>query len=257
MTERVSVPGRRLGRIPTPIAQRDRIPKLARYIELPTPPAGAVDVSNGVTSWPMFLNDRLGDCACAAPAHMDEIFSKEAGQPKVLTDQDVLALYELQGYNPADPATDRGSSMGNVLDDWKSGRWAASQILAYATVNVSDQNMVKTALWLFSGLYIGIELPITAQSQQVWDVVPGLPQQNQPGSWGGHAVDVVALDDTGLTVITWGAPKRMTWAFWHEYVDECYAVVSKDFDALQGKPVEECGFDEQQLLADMAELDQY
>lgn len=255
MAENKVVPGKRLGLKRTPPHLMAKIPKLARYIALPAPPSGPVDVSQGISIWPMFLNNSLGDCTCAAVGHMVEIFGKQStGAAKMVTDQDVLALYESQGYKPSDPSTDQGADMGSVCSYWKSGKWAPDTILAYAQVDPSDAALMKTALWLFSGLYLGVALPLTAESQGTWDVVAADPSQNAPGSWGGHAINAIEIDDGGITVVTWGATKRMTWAFWNTYGMEAFAVVPADYDQLGGKPVDAVGFDEQQLLADMAEL---
>src|SRR5437660_11284609 len=47
-----------------------RVPMLARYtVSLPAPPAH-VDYAKKVTSWPMMLNNKLGDCTCAAVGHV-------------------------------------------------------------------------------------------------------------------------------------------------------------------------------------------
>lgn len=46
---------------------------------------------------------------------------------------------------------------------------------------------------------------------------------------GGHAVPVVGYTSRTLTVVTWGALKRMTWGFWDTYCDEAYAVLSEDW----------------------------
>jgi hypothetical protein len=201
----------------------------------------------------MYLNDHLGDCACAAPGHMEEVFSKATGAPRMLADEDILALYELQGYQPGNPATDQGSDMGHVLQDWRN-HWQASSIYAYVEVDVANEAYLQLALWLFRGLYIGIELPLTAQGQSVWDVVADQPQRNQPGSWGGHAVNVVAINaDGSRELITWGARMKMTKAFWDEYVDECYAVMTHDLAAPDSILIAN-GFNLQQLEADMAEL---
>jgi hypothetical protein len=252
--EKEVVPGKRLGRLPTPPQMLAKNLKLASYLPtvLPPVPALPIDASEGITNWPMYLNDHLGDCACAAPAHMEEIFSKATGLFKAPTDNDVLVLYEMQGYDPSNPATDQGSSMGNVLVDWRT-KWLASSIYAYAQCDTANEDHLKLAVWLFRGLYIGIALPLTAQGQSVWDVVKDDPQRNQPGSWGGHAVNVVSInDDDSRDVITWGGRLKMTKAFWDEYVDECYAVVTQDLKA--GSVLADNGFDVQQLEADMAEI---
>jgi hypothetical protein len=248
------IPGRRLGRLPTPPAMLKKNLKLAKYMPeiLPATPALPLDVTDGVHDWPVYLNDRLGDCACAAPAHMEEIFAADTRKFRIPTDADVLALYELQGYNPADPSTDQGSSMGNVLIDWRT-QWSASGIYAYCQVDQKNEDHVKLSLWLFRGLYIGIALPLTAQGQAIWDVIPDMPGRNEPGSWGGHAVSVVAINaDSSRDVITWGQRIKMTKAFWDEYVDEVYAVVTQDLKA--GDKLAVNGFDVDQLEADMAEI---
>lgn len=256
MTERISFPGYRLGRTPTPPERLARNFKLASYLPsvLPPVPTGTIDVSEGIDSWPMYMNDRLGDCACAAPAHMEMIFSKTTGGTKVPTDDEVLALYELQGYQPGNPASDQGSNMGNVLSNWRNGQWSASSIYAYCQVDQKIMDHVRLALYLFRGLYIGAGLPITAQGQEVWDVVPGAQQsQSAPYSWGGHAINVVAInEDTTIDIISWGKRMKMTQNFWYTYVDEVYPVVTKDLK--EGSTLEDNGFNVEQLEADMAEL---
>lgn len=247
-------PGRRLGRVPTPPAMLKKNLMLASYLPevLPKQPTLPIDVSDNVVSWPMYLNNQLGDCACAAPAHMEEIFSADTGKFRLLTDADVLALYELQGYVPGNPATDQGSSMGQVLQDWRKD-WHGSVIWAYCQVDETNEDHIQLALWLFRGLYIGIALPLTAQGQTIWDVVPDMPGRNEPGSWGGHAVNVVAINaDGSRDFISWGQRMRMTKAFWLEYVDEVYAVVTGDLMA--GATLPTNGFSLEQLEADMAEL---
>jgi hypothetical protein len=42
-------------------------------------------------------------------------------------------------------------------------------------------------------------------------------------------VNVVAYDPDGLTVVTWGGLKKMTWSFWDRYCDEAYCIISDDF----------------------------
>src|SRR5260370_23414338 len=63
--ENTQVQGMRLGR--TPKRDDPRSLKLDTLLPgaIPQPPA-AVDVSTGVTKWPMYANDHPGDCTCAA-----------------------------------------------------------------------------------------------------------------------------------------------------------------------------------------------
>ena len=254
MTEHVIVPGQRLGRLPNPPEKRARALSLEHYVApLPQAPA-SLDLTPGIPSWPVYLNSTLGDCTCAAVAHMVEVFSREAtGTAKLVEDSDVLALYETQGYRPGDPSTDQGADEMSVLDVWRRQGIAGETLYAYASCDPSKHDLVQTAAWLFFGLYIGIQLPVIAQGQQVWDAVPGPLSQIEPGSWGGHAVNVVGYDAGGLTVITWGATKRMTWAFWDTYVDEAWVCLPQDFEQLGTKPLDN-GFNAAQLNADLVSV---
>jgi hypothetical protein len=118
---------------------------------------------------------------------------------------------------------------------------------------------IATAIWLFGGAYIGVELPITAQDQDVWDVPNNPGPNDDPGSWGGHAIYLVGYDfpespvpnpeSRTLTCITWGRTKKMTWAWFEKYCSEAYALVSKEW--LNTSGVSPSGFDLAALEKDL------
>ena len=90
---------------------------------------------------------------------------------------------------------------------------------------------------------------MTAQTQDTWDWTGSLTGPAAPGSWGGHAVDVVGYDDEAMTIVTWGSLKQMTWSFFERYCDEAYSILSADFLAAGKAPN---GFDLAALKADLA-----
>jgi hypothetical protein len=137
----------------------------------------------------------------------------------------------------------------DVLRYWRKTGIGGHRIGAYARVTVYDQRLVHTAAWLFGGLYIGLQLPLSAQTQPVWDWTGSLVGPARPGSWGGHAVDVVRYDRNGVTVVTWGRLQEVTWSFWARYCDEVYCLISDDF-LTKGKAPN--GFDLAALEADLA-----
>jgi hypothetical protein len=245
--ENVRIEGMRLGR--TPKREDPRSLKLESLLPkvIPQPPA-SVDVTTGVTQWPVYANDRLGDCTCAAVGHMLEIWTEQAhNTPRILSDAQVIALYNL-----VNNGQDQGANMLDVLHQMRVGAGlAGDKVFAYAAVDSKQTDLVKAALWLFTGLYIGIQMPLSAKSQTgpgtVWDVATGT--DGQVGSWGGHAVNVVAFDSSGVTVVTWGALQKMTWGFWSAYVDECWALIPDDYEHLKGT-LQANGFN-------FAELQQY
>jgi hypothetical protein len=231
--------------------------QLAKYIQPTLPPnPPSVDWTYGMKHFPMYANDRLGDCTCAAAAHLIHVWTKashmlsHAKATDVPLQDEVIAAYErVSGYRPEDPDTDQGAIMLNVLRFWRKTGIAQHRIGAFASVEVQSREHVLDGLWLFGGLYAGIALPLSAKGQAVWEVpANGARGQGERGSWGGHAVPIVAADPRGLTVVTWGALKRMSWAFWKSYGDECYAVLSDDFLANDKAPN---GFDITELRNDL------
>jgi hypothetical protein len=239
----------KLGKLPVRTDVRTLL--LPRYVDrgrLPTPP-DTFDETSGVGSWPMYANDRIGDCTTAAAGHMIEAWTA-AGQGQAIEVPESAVLDAFDHVKLTDPATgEEGAIELDVLRYWRKNGVGGHRIGAFARVAVFDQQLAQTAAWLFGGLYIGLQLPLTAQAQPVWDWTGSLTGPARPGSWGGHAVDVVRYDKNGLTVVTWGRLQDMTWRFWDRYCDEAYCILSDDFLKKGNAPN---GFDLATLEADLA-----
>lgn len=237
--------------------------KLAKYVDraaIPIP--AAEDYTPAVAAWPMYGNDRLGDCTCAAVGHMIQAWSANVGTEKTFDEADIELLYWETGTPPSSSGeaggdTDTGRFELDILNYWRKtgvGQPSyADKIVAFASIDVSDINMLKTAIFLFGGVYVGLALPKTAQGQAVWDVVgDGETGDSQPGSWGGHAVNVAGYGDGKLKLVTWGGVMEMTENFWHAYGDEAYAIVTADWIRASGESVS--GFDLATLQQDLAQV---
>ena len=243
------------------IARHDpRTLLLASYVtpSLPTPPA-SFDLTSKVKAWGMMDNDQIGDCTCAAAGHLIMEWTANA-RNKMFTpsDKQVVAAYSaITGYNPTTGANDNGAVEIDVLNYWRQTGIAGHKIGAYVALEPANHNHIMDSVYIFEGCYIGLQLPISAQSQvqnhQPWSVPPGgTTGDGKPGSWGGHAVPVVAYDSRGVTCVTWGALQKMTWSFWEAYCEEAYAILSKDY--LTGKKKTSQGFSMQELQADLHDL---
>lgn len=247
----------KLGKAP---ARHDsRTLQLAKYLPakaLPAPPASE-DFTKKVKKWPMMLNDNLGDCTCACAGHMIEQWTTYSNTPVVPTDASILKAYEVVGgYNPANPDSDQGAVILDVLNYWRKTGVASHKIMAFASLEPKNHSEVEDSVMLFGNCYIGVQLPLSAQTQAVWAVPPGgATGQGAPGSWGGHAIPIVAYDSRGLTVITWGATKRMSWGFLDTYCDEAYAVLSQDWISNVTKLTPD-KFDLSTLQADLNQITQ-
>src|SRR5579863_493530 len=234
---------------------------LASYTtpQLPAPPP-AMNVAKKVKGpWGMMDNDQIGDCTCAAAGHLIMEWTANAGKKMFTpTDKQIVAAYSaITGYNPTTGANDNGAVEIDVLNYWRQSGIAGHKISAYMALEPANHTHIMDSVYIFEGCYIGLQLPISAQDQvknhQPWSVPPsGTTGDGKPGSWGGHAVPVVAYDSRGVTVVTWGALQTMTWSFWEAYCEEAYAILSGDY--LTGKKTTPQGFNLQQLQADLADL---
>lgn len=248
---------RKLGKLP--VRHDPRTFLMADYLvpaNLPAPPV-QVDWAPAVKKpWGMMMNDKLGDCTCAAAGHMIELWTANVNSAKTVVpaDTQILKAYEVvSGYNPVTKKNDNGAVELDVLKYWRKSGVGGHKITAFVALEPSNTDHVKIAVDMFGGCYIGLSLPLSAQTQTIWSVpTNGTHGPGAPGSWGGHAVPVVAYDAHYLTVVTWGSLKKMTWTFWQAYCEEAYAVLSKDFVNPKGQTPN--GFDWATLAGDLKKV---
>lgn len=254
------IPQVRLGRKPAVRDQRSL--RFARYLtsRLPSAPE-TLDLSEGIVEWGMLANNRLGDCTAAGAAHCEMVWSRIAGTPRDFSDDEVIDFYSRVTQPPYDPKTganDDGAVELFVLREWRNKGIGDRKIHAYAAVTPSNLDQMHQALWLFSGVYLGVSLPVTAQSQTsqgTWDDTGATTPEAQPGSWGGHCIILVGRDKPNKRwkAVTWGQTIWLTDAFVTRYVEEAWAIVPEDFATLSG-PNAASGFDFDTLNADLAAI---
>ena len=152
-------------------------------------------------------------------------------QDVIIEDDDIVEDYSrLSGYNPDTGENDRGAPALDALNYWRKNGVAGHKIYAYAKINPKNIELVKAAIYLFGGIYVGLALPASAKKQDIWRVVDKtLTGDSKPYSWGGHAVNAIGYDKDFIYVVTWGIRKRVTWKFWKAYCTEAYAVISEEF----------------------------
>jgi len=181
--------------------------------------------------WGRMKNMHLRNCTCAAAGHMIQCWTLNTGNQVIIPDRHIVKVYSaLTGYDPKTGANDNGVPALDMLKYWRKNGVYEYKIAAFASVNHHSKRVVKETVFLFGGVYVGLQLPLSIKGQKVWDVPPGGPvDDGRRGSYGGHAVCVLEYDERGLTCITWGKKRKMTWAFWDAYVEEAYALVSDSF----------------------------
>lgn len=217
-------PLRRLGRIKPP-ADAPRI-RLASYLRRALPPAPpSWDGTKGVT-FPLYRNDVLGDCTFAALAHLLAIQAHQEHRSIAFTDEQVAGA-----YLAFTSGRDIGACELDVLHAAvKHGGFPANAgvpLAAWASLDPGDVVGVKSACALFHGLYLGVDLPISAQEESaLWIPTEGV--EGLPGTWGGHAVALAAYDPERVLLPTWGKLQAATWGWLRRYCDEVHVVVELD-----------------------------
>src|SRR4051812_8855359 len=117
-----TIAAQKLGKLP--VRTDVRTLSLARYVDaarLPDPPP-VLDLTPHVGEWPMYANDRIGDCTVAASAHMIEAWTAAShGRALEVSETSVLAAFDrVRIVDPASGA--EGAVELDVLRDWRAHR---------------------------------------------------------------------------------------------------------------------------------------
>ena len=191
---------------------------------LPSPPA-AINWAPEFKSWPMLDNDTLGNCTIASKLHAIQVWVQQH-PPYNPTSKTALSYYEKWcGYVQGDPSTDNGDTIQDVLEKWRQQKLDTHVLAAWADPNPLDVKHIMQSIAFFGGVDIGLQLPVSAQNQDVWDVV-----NPDGGVWGGHDVYCYGYNETGPICATWDEVKQMTWGFWAKYCDESHCLLGNAWD---------------------------
>lgn len=249
----------RLGKKPAENDSRDLL--FAKYLttNLPTPLSDIYwqnDVvnQNQPTPFPMYGNDQYGDCTCAAAGHMIEVWTANTGKIVVPTEDEILSVYKILSPN------DDGCTLGQVLRYWRATGFGSSKILAWAKLELRNHEQVKQAIELFGNIYLGVQLPDAVFQDASnplaakWYLGDQIAQGNKwtPDPNNGHCVNLLAYDEAGLGLVTWGTYKTCDWQFYDAYSDEAFVVLSQEWIDAAG--IDPDGFDLAALQADLAAL---
>lgn len=218
MTDNEIVPGQ-LGRRPPSNAPALRLADVLRA--MPAHPVTR-DYTDVVSDYGLYANDRYGDCGPVSAANSLKIVSEIAADEFSASLDDVLDLYRRSG-NPNFPTDDNGVVMQDMLDALLRGGIAGRKPLAFAKVDVSNQDELRAAIAYFGVVLLGVDLQVAQQSQTsraLWDYVPS-------DEWGGHAVMCAGYNNPTdeFRVVTWGKAIHATERFMLHQLDEAWVVV--------------------------------
>jgi hypothetical protein len=182
--------------------------KLAKYIDrgvlidVAMAPLGvdwtAVPLPDGSMPKPdrdPLYNNKADCCVDSMFAHWINATARHVGLDLVVTADMVRDLYISQtGYDPLTGRNDTGLYVREVLKALMKGFWGV-KLLAFATVDWTNEEEVALANWLGVGTLGGYSLPASIWTQTdetglySWRVpAGGFPPGWGPGSAGGHAI---------------------------------------------------------------------
>lgn len=229
-----------------------RVPRLSDHMSMQIP-APSVDWTKAVKSWNCLGNDTIGLCTAAASFHIAQSWRCNNGFDFQPSTAQAIALYSATSDYPK---ADNGAVESRVLAYWSETgipNDVGIERIAFAALDPLNLNEIKLSIQYLGAAYIGVNLPISAQTQSVWDVpAGGAVGVGAAGSWGGHALPILAYDETGFVTITWGKVMRMTNAFMQAYCVEAYGLVSNDWLANSG--ISPPGLNYAALQAEMAAI---
>lgn len=241
---------------------------LHEYVDLSQLPAipNSYGHSGKVVDWGMLANDRIGDCAIAAPLHAIKLWAAETGRAVNISDKSAIQNYsDITGYNPnpspeqigpnGENLTDQGTAVQQMLEYWRTVGLVDDDgnrhtIAGYVGLRLGQHLLdeMKAADYLLDGLIIGINCPSQYQdlfqSGQPWGAI------DNPNYEGGHCILGVGKPDAGHSMCTWGALVDFLPDGIIQNVDEAWAVISQErLNANTG--VDANGFKWAELVADL------
>lgn len=222
----------------------------------PIPWAGDTEVNRQAlvtNGFPLYDNDTIGDCTCAAMGHAIAQWTAYSGNTPggaLFTNTAIVGLYSevtSPPYNPATGANDNGASLFTVCECMMSigitdTNGVLHKIINYADVSNQVLARFKDCLYVFGSVYLGVAIVAADQANSANGQAWTLPEAGQNvGPFGiNHCVVLVDSqinDPDGNnweTVATWGALQKMDSAWASTNIGEALVIFSEDMIGADG-----------------------
>ncbi|PSL27457.1 hypothetical protein [Dyadobacter jiangsuensis] len=193
-----------------------------------TPLKGPVDWSNNFKdSWREFRNLELNTCVPAAAAHLIISWCSASKAPLTIpTDVDIVKAFEIVAdLQDANTETSEGCDMYKFMEHWNEVGLGGQRISSFVPIEEKKIDLLKRAVYWFGGCMIGLNMPVSVQNEDRWEIKVG-DQPDELEAWGGHAVAVIGYSETHFIVISWGRRLLMSNQFYETYNDESWVALS-------------------------------
>lgn len=191
---------------------------------LPTPDL-TVGYQADVTSWPMALNDQLGDCTIAGIEHVLEVHAAEVKQTFPYPGDDATRTT----YTGLTGGPDTGLLLSTVINAGSTTGLFGHKVVGAAQIVADNVVSLKQSIDFWGAAYAGVNCPDSAQQQfnpdgtGIWRVVPDATVE------GGHCIIFVGYDQQYLYAVTWGGIVRVEWHWWSVYGTQAFALITDFF----------------------------
>lgn len=219
-----------------------------------------------LTGWQMLGNNVAGNCNAVTWANMRRLVTATLAKENYPSQAEVWQFYETQnpGFDPDGTAStngpgsphDQGMEIQTGLEYLHgTGGPDGVKAVAFAKVDPTNLNEVKSALAIFGGLWLGITVLDANQTEfqenKAWTDVAGSAID------GGHAILGGGYTTSDIKFITWAKETEFAKSFWDgavqgtQLVDEAWVVIWPEH---LGTREFEQGIDQAQLSADYQAL---
>ena len=222
---------------------------------LPAPPVTADYRGRAYAGLRQVLgNDVVGNCVEAGVLHLVSVFTGNAGNQAVFSEQQGIQLYsDWTGYVPGNAATDQGTDEVTALNLWQSAGALGHKIVGSLALDPSNPEEYRMAIELFENVCLAGGLPD--------DWITPFPSADgftwkaaSPNPNNGHFFVGMGYLPRGVLICTWGMVGVIEDAAIAEFCSQSnggalYTVLSAEMIAKAHTKAPN-GFDWSQLQAD-------
>ena len=162
-----------------------------------------------------------------------------------------------------------GVEMLKVLRFWRKSGIDERRLHAYVGLDAKRAADLRATIYLFGAAYLGLSFPDFAVREAIADAerdarqgtrgpyrewtLPrgGAKGENAPKTENGHCVAAIGYDERRIFFVSCGV-RTVSWAFYHAYSDEAYAVLSEEWYGKDEKAPN--GFDLAELQREVTAL---
>ena len=221
---------------------------LAAFLDPAIVAPEAVDETPGARVY-LGHNNQLGTCGVVGLANYLSTVATREGRPATEFSDDAIRDYYL--------AYTHGADVGVVLLEFlnfaKSNGFFGEPLGAIVAIDPKNWEHVKLGMAIADALYVGAELPLSAQASNFWRA--GTTQRDLPGSWGGHCMAATgyllagSYGEANVSFDSWAQRFYATRSWWDACVDEVYAVIDLRRETIPGLHLDALRAAEAQLAA--------